>query len=884
MFDHICWRSDHVFIVGIQQGAMEMQILDVDYVLVNERPVIRLFGKDREGKSVCAFVEGFPPYFYAAEKPELDGVRVEDVKRKRIGSREPVTVYKVTGTNPAKTPELREQLQREGSEVFEADILFKYRFLNDKNLRGMGWVTIEGSEVRTQTVAVDRAVAVKSIEPLEEDKDVSLKTMAFDIECVSLQEGMPPEARRDPVIMISAAFSPPYKGQETMVLTTRPGAGTYCESEKAMLEEFISVVNGYDPDLLTGFNCNNFDVPYIIERMRQTEVRPVFGRCKTKSVVSKKLGARFKNMITGRVIVDSFEIVKKDFSLQRYGLDFVARSLLKKEKVDVKHSEIEQLWKGSGDEYSKLVEYARMDSILAMDLVQDLKLLDKYVALSRVAGTLLQDTLEGGETIRIENFLLREFNEQGYVFPSRPSQRFLSERDKIKKRELVGGYVIEPIKELHSNVVVLDFLSMYPSIIRTFNVCPTTLDKNGVHQSPSGARFLKAEERPGIIPHILERLMNDRGDVKKAMGQASDPEKKRVLYAKQWALKILANAFYGHLGYSRARIYDLDVANAITSWGRDIISRTAEKIEKHYGCQVVYGDTDSVFLKNDGEGMETIAKNAHLMAEEMSKDLPGIMTLEFEKVFKRFLPLSKKRYVAWSFTQTKSGWEEGMEMKGIETVRRDWCNLVGDTITDVIDILLKKDDVKGAVKHFRTIVNDLVGGKIPIQKLVITKTMTKSTKQYVGMQPHIELVKKIQVRSPGEAPGIGDRIPFVIVKGTDLLSKRAEDPAFVTDNGLEIDSQYYIENQLLPPLERIFSSLEVSRSELLGNGKQIGIMEALRKAPTPAKTVEAAEVKGYICEKCGSFYPHIPLLGVCKCGGRILFSGKKGRAERVVNN
>ena len=162
----------------------------------------------------------------------------------------------------------------------------------------------------------------------------------------------------------------------------------------------------------------------------------------------------------------------------------------------------------------------------------------------------------------------------------------------------------------------------------------------------------------------------------------------------------------------------------------------------------------------------------------------------------------------------------------------------------VIEILLKEDDVKGALKYFKGVLNLLVTGQIEIQKLVITKTMTKSAGAYDGTQPHIELVKKMQARSPGEAPGIGDRISYVIVKGRDMLSKRTEDPEYVRDHGLQVDSQYYIENQLMPPIERIFKGLNISKSELLGNGRQMGLFDIIKtaKAALPEQAAAAESV------------------------------------------
>ncbi len=880
-------------------SSMQFQIIDVDYILLEERPVVRIFGKTMSGETVCAFYENFYPYFYANGgdveeflKDEPNIRKIEKVQKKLVmGYQDPREVYRIETQNPAKTPELREKLKNAGFTPYEADILFKYRFMNDFGLHGMGWVKVEGGNgVNTNTVHTKRKMQVDKIQPINVEGNSPIKYLALDIECVSTQANAVPEAKRDPIIMISLVFSEPYKGQKSMVMSTRAGKGAVSfVSEKEMLESLINIIIEYDPDVITGYNINNFDMPYILERMRQNRISPVFGRCQ-KSVFCKKLMSRYKVNIVGRVVVDTFEIIKKDFSLPRYDLNSVASALLSKKKVDVKHSEIEKLWKGNREEYEKLIKYSEIDSVLALELLTKLNLLDKYIALSKISGILLQDVLGGGETTRIENFLLREFNKKGYIFPSKPDGSEIARREKNKKKELKGGFVIEPIKELHSNVAVLDFKSMYPSIIRTFNICPTTLIKDKTVEnpivSPTGAKFVPPEIQRGIIPKILEELMVARQKTKKQMKAEHDPLKKATLDAKQWALKIMANAFYGYLGYSRAKIYDMELANSVTSFGRTIIQKTKKIIEEEYKYRVVYGDTDSVMVKiHDKEDIDDVAEIASKISERITKELPGIMELEFEKIFLRFLPLTKKRYAAWKFEQTPDGWKDKIETKGIETVRRDWCGLVSDTMNKIIEIILKKNDVKGAVKYFNGVVKDLLEGKTDIEKLIITKTMTKMPKSYAGMQPHIELVKKIQTRSPNETPGLGDRIGYVIVKGLGLLSKRAEDPSYVIEHGLQIDSKYYIENQLLPPLERIFSVLGISKSELMGNGKQMGIFDMLKNnknEKTSIDEVPVEEVTGFICEKCNKFYSHIPLSGVCECGGPFLFSSSRGPAKIAV--
>jgi len=878
---------------------MEMQILDVDYVTLNEDPIIRIFGKTPEGKTACAFYEGYKPYFYADCNPEVlkildpenesQVISIEKVKKTAVmGYQEAKDFYKITLHNPAKTPELRDKVKARGIKTYEADILFKYRFMNDMDLGSLVWIKLEAEPAKTGTVSVDNCVRVREIRHVKTGQDAPLRFMALDIECVPLKKGTVPEAEKDPVVMISLAFNTPFRGKDMFVLATRTdGDVVSFDSEKEMLEEFVNIIYEYDPDIITGFNINNFDMPYILERMRRNRVSSIFGRCKQKHTVARKVMSRYKISVTGRVVVDSYEIVKKDFSLARYGLDFVAQSLLKQSKADVKHSEIEKLWTGSREDYKRLVAYAVNDARLALDLVLKLNLIDKYAALSKVSGTLLQDVLDSGETARIENFLFKEFNKRGYILPCKPEASDVDRREAAMGKDLKGGFVLEPDKQLHSYVAVFDFKSMYPSIIRTYNVCPTTILK-GVEienpiVSPLGTKFAPKETRSGIIPGILEGLMDKRQSVVKAMKSVKDPAKKRLLNAEQYALKIMANAFYGHMGYARARIYDLDIANTITFTGRYTIQKTKDIIEKELGYGVVYGDTDSVFVKVNEEDMEKIRAIGDKIAKHVSDQLPGFMELQFEKVFKRFLPLTKKRYMAWSFEPTAEGWSEKIEMKGIETVRRDWCGLVSESTRNVIEIILKKDDPKAALKYFKSVIDDLLKKNIPLEKLVITKSMTKAPRSYAGIQPHIELVKKMQARSE-VAPGVGDRIGYVIVKGTGLLSKRAEDPIYVMEKGLEIDSQYYIENQLLPPLERIFGVLGFSKPEILGNGRQMFIFDAIKKQslPEPAREIPLADSTGFICRKCSRFYLRIPLVGLCECGGELVFSSPQGIAETVV--
>ena len=833
---------------------MHVQILDIDYITTDDGPVLRIFGKSKDGKAVCIFYHGFLPYFYAEGLGRYEKeLRTEPCEKGVVGEGKK-RLYRITLKNPADTPVWREKLRQEGIKSYEADILFKYRFMADLGLSGFGWVEVSGDPVQTKIVPLS-CIKAKKLVPVEIDENVELKKLAFDIECIS-ETGNVPDPKKDPVILISMAFSPPFQGKTALVLSTRQGRGVeFCRDEKEMLETFLKILRDFDPDILTGYNCNNFDLPYLLDRMAKYGIKAYFGRCDQKPATARKVGTRYRITLPGRIVADTYEIVKKDFLLQRYDLDFVGKTLLGEGKKEIlRLKKIREYWRGDDERFSRLVEYSRFDSVLALKLLEKLDLLGKYIALSRVSGILLQDALEGGESQRIENFLLREFNKRGYVLPCKPEGEYRTEG-------LEGGEVLEPVKGLHTNVAVFDFKSMYPSIIKAFNICPTTLDPNGEIETPSGARFLSPEKREGIIPKIVERLMKERQEVKKKLKAEENEEKRRVLDAKQWALKILANAFYGYFGYSRSRLFNLEIANAITSCGRDIILKSKKKVEELYGFRVIYGDTDSLFVEIPEKDLKRIFEIGERVAKELTQRLPKGIELEFEKVFIRFLPLTKKRYAGLAVVPKGDGWEEKIETKGIETVRRDWCPLVEKTLKSVLEILFKKNDIKQAVSCFKEVAEKLLKGEIAISDLIITKTVTKSPKSYAGIQPHIEVIKKIQKRG-GEAPGIGDRVGYVIVKGTQNVSKRAEDPAWVEEKRIPIDPQYYIENQLLPPLERLFSALGVSKSELLGNGRQAGLMDILN----------GQKPDGFICLTCSRWWPRPPLIGRCECGGELAFS------------
>lgn len=848
---------------------MLVQVLDVDYFLNGNKPVIRIFGKREDGQAVCGLVDGFMPYFYADANPavldKLEDLRGDtrlgiatDIVEKRpaIGfSMQKKKFVKITLSNPQDVPRLRQELEPLGR-CYEADILFKYRFMVDNGIKGMQWVELDGEPANTGA-AKTQCIKVRAIKPASKNENSPLRYLCFDIECLPLDYRRQLDAKIDPSIAIAISFIPAYKGQSSVVLiaknATGPGVMSF-SGEKEMLQGFIDIVNEYDPDIITGFNINGFDIPYLLERMKKFNLQMNIGRAE-KAVFSKKFADSYESEITGRVVADVYQIIKRDVNLRfvRYNLDTICREMLGEEKGDVKHGEMQKVW---ASDLPRLIEYARRDAVLAMRLLVEKRLLDKFIEIAKISGTLLQDSMRG-QSIRIESMILNEFKKRDMIMPSKPTESELKKR----KIEIKGATVLEPRKGLHKDcVLVLDFQSLYPSIIRAFNISPDSLvlSENipNCHEAPNGARFVDKETYVGFLPEILEVLITTRKKTKAEMKMASGDEK-RILDAKQHALKILANSIYGYTGYARARLYVAEVANAITAYGRANIEKTKSFIEENFpSIEVIYGDTDSVMLKVDEKDM-TKAWELGLRIAQMATQQTGLQ-LEFEKIYKTFLILTKKRYAGWKFVKAGDGWEDSIDMKGIETVRRDWCALVGELMNDILITILKERDVQKASARVREVFRQLSCGKIPMGKLTIVKGITKSIDAYDGMLPHIELARKLRSRDPANAPKVGDRIGYVIIRGTSPLSKRAEDPEWAERQNLQVDVDYYANNQLLPPVERILEAAGVPREELI------------RSVTHQKSALDFFAPSGLICEACGRKHSRIPLRGACDCGASMV--------------
>ncbi|MCZ7401890.1 MAG: DNA-directed DNA polymerase [Candidatus Methanoperedens sp.] len=846
---------------------MNFQILDADYTYSDNKPVVRLYGRDGSGTSVCCTVPDFEPYFYAKAPPEMAGILQEKFKE-HIKKIEPVSRFepigyfrnqtsmlKITLFDPKGVPVIRDEVRKMVDEIYETDILFRNRYMVDNGLGGMGWANVEPEGTQTGNEVLSTVkITSKKIVPVDILKNAPLRHLAFDIECLPLNGAMPvPET--SPIILLSLAFAPEFNGRKTTVLvgknTTIEGDVESCGSEEGMLRRFFEIIKDFDPDILVGYNSNSFDIPYIVDRVnilnkKGARIYPIAGR-DGRTLYYRKIGNVTRVSVMGRIAVDVLPLLRKEFSLKQYTLRNSAKELLGTEKLDIPILEMEDYWKDNGEKLSKFIEYARRDSELALLFLLKLRLIDKYIALARVSGTLLQDILDGGQTQMVENLILREYMKNDRVLPARPTGEVSGERYD-EGEELAGAEVLPPKKGLLENIVILDYKSLYPTIMMAHNLCYTTEVvgemPEDVIKAPNGGVFVSKDIVKGIVPSLLEDLL-DRRQQTRAKMKTADEDEKRVLDATQLALKILLNSFYGYSGYTRARLYSLTLAGAVTSLGRENILRTKDMIEndiieiilkdekavrkeegnggKHIGLSVVYGDTDSVFVHLIDKDLtfDEAQLVGNSIANTVTESLVKPMELVFDSFAKRAIFLAKKRYALLVQEKTAQGINEKIKVKGMETVRRDWCEITTKTIEKVLELVLKEAKVDDAVLLVKNTINGIKtidANSAMFDDLILTRQYTKKVESYKNKQPHITVIEKLQKR--GIISNVGDRIPFVIIAGNAMFVERAEDPEYAKKKNLPIDVDYYINKQILPPVERILSDFGVTREMLRGMGER----------------------------------------------------------------
>ncbi|ODV92596.1 hypothetical protein CANCADRAFT_89320 [Tortispora caseinolytica NRRL Y-17796] len=783
------------------------------------------------------------------------------------------------------------------------NIAYTLRLMVDCGISGMSWITLPQNKY-TIDISSDSNCQLSVSVPWNEliahpaegewSKMAPLRVLSYDIECAG-RKGIFPEPEIDPIIQIANVVSvygqmKPFIRNIFLLDTCEPILGSEVlehKTEAAMLMAWKNFVVKCDPDIIIGYNTANFDMPYLLNRAAALKLDkfPYFGRlANTRQNIhnstfsSKAYGTRESKSVNieGRLQFDLLQFIQREYKLRSYTLNAVSANFLGEQKEDVHHSMITELQNGTPETRRRLAVYCLKDAYLCVRLAEKLMCLVNYTEMARVTGVPFSYLLSRGQQIKVVSQLFRKALSVDIVIPNLKSQG--GNDDPYE-----GATVIEPVRGYYDvPITTLDFSSLYPSIMMAHNLCYTTLlnqetisrlslkEDEDYTRTPNGDCFVKREVRQGLLPQILQELLAARKRAKVALAQETDPFKKNVLNGRQLALKISANSVYGFTGAVVGKLPCLAISSSTTAYGRDMIMKTKNLVETmftvangyEHDAQVVYGDTDSVMIKFGTKSLERAMELGRIGAEEVSKHFLNPVKLEFEKVYFPYLLISKKRYVGLYWTKTDKF--DKMDTKGIETVRRDNCQLVQQVMERVLDYIMIKRDVPSAENYVKQVISDLIQNKVDLSQLVISKQLGKD---YTAKQAHAELAKRMFERDPGSAPNLGDRVAYVIIKGDkkDKNYDKSEDPIYVLENNLEIDTTYYLENQLSGPLMRLFEPIlgeTQAQSLFYGEHTRVskpsapvrGMFSAFTKkvfrcrgcsAPLKGKYAEGA-----LCEKC----------------------------------
>jgi len=615
------------------------------------------------------------------------------------------------------------------------------------------------------------------------------------------------------------------------------------EKETDLLLKWQRLLRMSDPDIIIGYNICNFDLPYLVNRAKALKIDGEFefwGRIRASRLKmrdsqfsSKAYGTHEYKEITveGRVQFDLMLTIQRDHKLSSYSLNSVSAHFLGEQKEDVHHSIITDLQNGNPDSRRRLAVYCIKDAYLPQRLIDRLMYMYNYVEMARVTGVPFSYLLTKGQSIKVYSQLLRKARKKGFVIPS------VQSGGQPQGVAFEGATVLEACQGYYdAPVATLDFASLYPSIMMAHNLCYTTLvpkehvsrlAPDQMETSPCGNTFVKASVLKGLLPEVLEELLAARKRAKADLKKATDPFQRAVLDGRQLALKVSANSVYGFTGATVGKLPCLEISSSVTAYGREMIHHTKELVVSRYNrdngyeadCEVIYGDTDSVMVNFNVASIERAMELGKHAAANISETFPPPVKLEFEKVYCPYLLMSKKRYAGLLWTQPEK--HDKMDTKGIESVRRDNCLLVRKMVTTSLEKLLIERDVPGALKYVKQTISDLLMNRLDLSELVVSKGLSRDAGDYETKIAHVELAKKMMKRDPATAPGVGDRVPYVIIKAAKGAKayEKAEDPIFALENNLPIDFQHYLDHHLAQPLTRIFEPILKSRVKELLNGE-----------------------------------------------------------------
>lgn len=621
------------------------------------------------------------------------------------------------------------------------------------------------------------------------------------------------------------------------------------DSERALLSWFLSCYKNIDPDLIVTHDASDCQLDIICDRIAALKI-PMWSRVGRLNLST--MPKKFKDCFVGRMICDVKSSAEELIKSRSYDLDTLCQNVLKIEedqRTEISNDLLYDMY-DSPDGILKLITFTLQDCLYVMRIMCELNVLPLALQITNICGNLMSRTLQGGRSERNEYLLLHAFMEKDYIVPDKKPRESNWNKDETielstqmastqigstqmgatqmtqtqdqtqtqapsgrKKPAYTGGLVLEPIKGFYDEYILLmDFNSLYPSIIQEYNICFTTVEAPDSEEDPIDIPDSTSEQ--GVLPRQIRSLVDRRREVKKLIVPGLEADLKNQYNIRQLALKLTANSMYGCLGFSHSRFYAKHLAALVTQKGRDILMNTKGIVTK-LNFEVIYGDTDSIMINTHSTDYDEVFKIGHSIKQAVNKIYRQV-ELDIDGVYKYMLLLNKKKYAAVTVTKLKSGELVcQQEHKGLDIVRRDWSQIsvmAGKMVLDQLlsDIPLDEriDNIHSRLEEIRDNINQ---DKVPEVMLTITKQLTKNPREYTRIQsmPHVLVALRMN-STKNKRYKRGDMVSYVICEdGTENnpMQRGYHLDELKSNEKLKIDKNYYLSHQIHPVVSRLLKPI-----------------------------------------------------------------------------
>eukprot|EP00271_Cylindrocystis_brebissonii_P007773 TRINITY_DN21469_c0_g2_i1.p1 TRINITY_DN21469_c0_g2~~TRINITY_DN21469_c0_g2_i1.p1 ORF type:complete len:1040 (-),score=209.68 TRINITY_DN21469_c0_g2_i1:154-3132(-) len=545
--------------------------------------------------------------------------------------------------------------------------------------------------------------------------------------------------------------------------------------------------------------------------------------------------------IPGRVVLNMWRLMRGEVKLPIYTMESVVEAVLRKKLPRFSWRQLTAWFAGgAGGARWRCVNHLLGRARLNLEILDQMDLVNRTAELARVFGIDFFSVLSRGSQYRVESMMVRLCRTQNYV-PLSPSRMQVSTQPAMESIPLV----MEPESRLYTSpVIVLDFQSLYPSMIIAYNICFSTCLgrvarpdastgkkklgvtdlglpagvlsalRGAVRVLPNNVMYVKPEVRAGVLPRLLQEILTTRIMVKKAMKKLPSSAKvlHRILNARQFALKLIANVTYGYTaaGFS-GRMPCAEIADSIVQTGRQTLERAIAVVNEHprWGARVVYGDTDSMFVLLEGRTRERAFEIGNEIVSVITNQNPPPIALKLEKVYQPCFLLMKKRYVGYAYESPKQ-MVPIFDAKGIETVRRDSCPAVAKTMERTLRMVFESKDLSQVKAYLQRQWMRILKDRVSIKDFVFAKEVRLGSysARAAVLPPAAIVAAKAMAKDPRAEPRYGERVPYVVVYGEPgaRLVDLVVDPHLLVENSpaLRLHGLYYITKQIIPSLQRVF--------------------------------------------------------------------------------